>query len=73
MAAQIKEIILAERKRGATIFLTTHNMFLADELCDVVAFINEGRIVAQGSPRNLKLRYGEKAVKLEYRDDGGIV
>lgn len=71
-AAEIKGIILGEKKRGATIFLTTHNMFLADEICDVVAFINEGRIVAQDSPRDLKLRYGQKSLRLEYRDNGEV-
>lgn len=71
-SAQIKDIILAEKERGATIFLTTHNMLLADEICDVVAFINEGRILVQDSPRNLKLEYGQKAVKVEYKKDGEI-
>ena len=61
------DIIIAEKKRGATIFLTTHNMLVADELCDTLAFINEGRIVNQDSPRNLKLQYGQKSVKIEYR------
>lgn len=71
-AQRIKEIILKERDRGATIFLTTHNMFAADELCDEVAFINEGQLVAQDSPRNLKLKYGQKAIKVEYRSNGQI-
>lgn len=71
-AAKIKEIILNERKRGATVFLTTHNMAAADELCDTVAFINEGRIAAEDSPRNLKLKYGQKAIKVEYRDDSEV-
>lgn len=69
---KIMDIILAEKKRGATIFLTTHSMIVADELCDTVAFINEGRIVNQDSPRNLKLQYGQKAVKVEYRDNGKV-
>lgn len=65
----IKEIIKDQKKKGCTIFLTTHNMFVADELCDKVAFINEGEIVAMDSPRNLKLKYGEKSVKVEYLED----
>ncbi len=71
-AQRIKEIILSERDRGATIFLTTHNMYAADELCDQVAFIDEGRLVAQDSPRNLKLKYGKKAIKVEYTSNGQI-
>lgn len=68
-ARRIMDIIMAEKKRGATIFLTTHNMMVADELCDTVAFINEGIIVNEDSPRNLKLQYGQKAVKVEYSDN----
>lgn len=45
-ARKIKDLILEEKKKGHTIFLTTHNMFIADELCDRVAFIVEGKIVA---------------------------
>jgi fluoroquinolone transport system ATP-binding protein len=66
-ASTIKEIIWQKRKEGATIFLTTHNMHIADELCDRVAFIHEGRIELIDSPRNLKLKYGEKMVQVEHR------
>lgn len=71
-ASKIKEIIKIKKKEGCTIFLTTHNMFVADDLCDRVAFINEGKIAAMDSPRNLKLQYGKKAVKVEYKDDNVI-
>jgi fluoroquinolone transport system ATP-binding protein len=71
-ARKVMDIIIAEKKRGTTIFLTTHNMMVADELCDMVAFINEGRIVNQNSPRSLKLQYGQKAVKVEYRENGKL-
>lgn len=66
-ASTIKEIIWQKRKEGATIFLTTHNMHIADELCDRVAFIHDGRIELIDSPRNLKLKYGEKMVQVEHR------
>ncbi|KXG77464.1 ABC transporter ATP-binding protein [Thermotalea metallivorans] len=71
-ASQIKEIIWQKRKEGATIFLTTHNMHIADELCDRVAFINDGKIELIDSPRNLKLKYGERMVLVEYKE-GGMV
>ncbi len=41
-------------------FLTTHYMEEADDLCDRVAFLAAGKIVALDSPRELKLRYGER-------------
>ncbi|TYP55446.1 ABC transporter ATP-binding protein [Thermosediminibacter litoriperuensis] len=67
-ASRIKEIIWQKKKGGTTIFLTSHNMHIADELCDRVAFINSGEIVLIDSPRNLKLKYGSKMIKVEYRE-----
>jgi fluoroquinolone transport system ATP-binding protein len=68
IAADIKDIIKEESKKGATIFLTTHNMFIADELCDRVAFMVDGEIKLIDSPKNLKLKYGDKVVEVEYLD-----
>ena len=67
----LKGIIHNLRKQGATILMTTHNMHAADELCDVVAFLNEGRIVAADRPRDLKLKYGEPGIKVEYTGEHG--
>lgn len=69
IASEIKEIVKKEKKKGTTIFLTTHNMYVADELCDRVAFIIDGEIKLIDSPRNLKLQYGEKFVEVEYYED----
>lgn len=66
-ARRIKELILSERERGTTIFLTTHDMTVADELCDRVAFIMDGRIRVIDTPRSLKLRYGQPLVRVEYQ------
>ena len=71
-AAAVKDIILDQKKKGTTIFLTTHNMYTAEEICDRVAFLNEGSIVAMDSPRELKLHYGEKSVRVEYMEDGQV-
>jgi ABC-2 type transport system ATP-binding protein len=48
---------LAERE-GVTVFLTTHNMTEAERLCQQVAVIREGRLVAIGSPDELRARSG---------------
>jgi fluoroquinolone transport system ATP-binding protein len=72
-AAIIKEIILQKKKDGCTIFLTTHSMATADDLCDTVSFLNEGKMVAMDSPRNLKLAYGERSVRVEYGDNGSVL
>jgi ABC-2 type transport system ATP-binding protein len=53
-AINIRSIVKNLRKEGRTIFLTTHNMFEAEELCDRIAFINHGRILAVGTAAELK-------------------
>ncbi|WP_209476677.1 ATP-binding cassette domain-containing protein [Thermococcus stetteri] len=53
-ARMIKEIIREERKNGKTIFLTSHNMADVNELCDRVAIIRRGRIIAIDTPERLK-------------------
>ena len=58
----VKDIILDLKASGKTIFLTTHQMYDADELCDRVAFIVEGEILAMDRPQNLKLQYSKKVV-----------
>lgn len=68
-AERIKQIIRDKRDEGCTVFLTTHNMQIADDLCDTVAFLYDGAIVAMDAPRNLKLQYGEKSLVVEYRQD----
>jgi fluoroquinolone transport system ATP-binding protein len=70
-ARRVKDVVRAERDAGCTVFLTTHDMIAADELCDRVAFIVDGRIAGIESPRALKLEHGERSVRVEYADDGG--
>jgi fluoroquinolone transport system ATP-binding protein len=70
IAANIKDIIKEHNAQGVTVFLTTHNMFIADELCNRVAFIVDGEIKLIDSPKNLKMQYGEKLVELEYLKEG---
>jgi len=62
-AEAIRNIILEERKRGATVLLTTHDMLDADKLSDRVAFMNQGRIVVLDTPHNLKQKYGRRVLK----------
>lgn len=67
----IREVILEERNRGATIFLTTHDMLEADKLSSRVAFMNQGHIVAFDTPLNLKQKYGKRALKASVAIEGG--
>ena len=67
----IRNIILEERARGATVFLTTHDMLEADKLSDRVAFMNQGKIVALDTPLNLKQQYGKRALKAKVSSKSG--
>ncbi|MDD4465190.1 MAG: AAA family ATPase, partial [Dehalococcoidales bacterium] len=69
----IRNIILEERERGATVFLTTHDMLEADKLSDRVAFINQGKIVALDTPHNLKQLYGKRAINIELLSPEGTL
>ena len=66
----MKDIILAEKKRGKTVIITTHNMFDATELCDQVAFIVAGKVSALDSPHNLIMSRGPAKIQYTYYDKG---
>jgi ABC-2 type transport system ATP-binding protein len=55
---------------GTTMFLTTHYMEEADRLCDRLAIVDQGRIVASGSPDDLKRAVGSDTVTLRLVADG---
>lgn len=65
-ARHIKDLILQQRAQGATVFITTHDMMVADELCDRVAFIAAGKIDVIDAPGVLKKQYGKRSVVVEY-------
>jgi len=67
-AKKIKDIILEKKAQGCTIFLTTHNMTVAEDLCDRVAFIVNGSICLIDSPRQLMINKGRKSLRVEYRE-----
>jgi len=73
IAATIKDIIHKEQSKGVTTFLTTHNMYIAEELCDRVAFIIDGEIKLIDTPKNLKIQYGQKLVDIEYINNGKLI
>jgi ABC-2 type transport system ATP-binding protein len=59
MAREIRVFIRRLAKQGVTVFLTTHYMEEADQLCGRVAILDHGRIAALDTPLNLKAEYGE--------------
>lgn len=66
----MKDMILAEKAKGKTILLTTHNMQDATELCDRVAFIVNGKICALDSPHNLIMSKGAATVTYTWIENG---
>ena len=59
-AEGIHQLILEEKEKGTTIFLTTHNMFEAQKLCDHVALLHEGSIVEYGEPGEICRRHNHE-------------
>lgn len=72
-ARHIKDIILKKKEEeGKTVFLNTHNMTIADELCDRVAFIVDGSVKLIDNPKKLRVERGEKRINVEYESDGRV-
>lgn len=65
-ARKFKNMFLEMKDSGKTIFLTTHNMYVADELCDRVAFIVDGAVKLVDDPDELKVKMGKHRVRVEY-------
>jgi len=66
----MKDIILELKQQGVTIFLTTHHMDDAGELCNRLAFMVEGTLPVIDSTQELRLKHGKKTVMVEYRENG---
>jgi ABC-2 type transport system ATP-binding protein len=64
-AREIRQMILDLKGQGKTILITTHNMEEADFLCDCLAIIQKGSIIAMDTPGNLKKKYGEDVLRIE--------
>lgn len=54
---EIHDILTGQRKKGATVFLTTHNMFEAESICDYVILLHKGNIIEQGRPAEICRKY----------------
>lgn len=59
-AEEIHGLIRKEQERGATVFLTTHNMAEAEKLCNHVVLLHEGTIVEYGEPEEVCRRYNHQ-------------
>ena len=66
---KIHRLLEELKEAGTTIFLTTHDMVEATELCDRISLLNQGDLVEIGTPRDIIQKYNkEKRVKVTYMD-----
>ena len=66
----IKNLIKQYNKEGMTIFMTTHDMDVANEMCDRIAIINEGKLIGLDTPENLKkLKQKHQAIDFYFSQD----
>ncbi|MFP4017479.1 MAG: ABC transporter ATP-binding protein [Halanaerobiales bacterium] len=66
---QVWDVILALKGAGKTVFITTHYMDEAEKLCDKLLVIDQGKIIAEGSPRSL-IRDNFKETAVEFKNPG---
>jgi len=72
-AKAIKDLILKQKENGSTIFITTHNMTVADQLCDTVAFLSDGEIIVKDSPEVLKKQHGRRYLNVSYNYGNDVI
>ena len=67
----VRREILRLKDEGATIILSTHNMESVEELCDNIALINKSKLVITGGVDEIRRKYGNNNVEIEYTDADG--
>ena len=72
-ARVVKDIIKEFKENGGTVLLTTHLMNDVDELCDRVAFMADGKIAEIDTPKDLKIKHGQRKLELEYKENNSII
>jgi len=65
----LKEIILQLKRLGKVIVFSTHLMDFAENMCDHIAMIDNGKIILNGSLGELKEEYGRRSISLRYDGD----
>ncbi len=65
----LKDLILEQRERGATVVLSTHRMDQVEQMCESICLIHQGRAVLTGSLAEIKASYGRSTVRLDYDGD----
>ncbi len=69
----LREVVSELRSQGRAIIYSTHQMDLAERLCDRIALINRGRVVLEGEVESVRQEHGANTVILEYEGDGAFL
>ncbi len=67
----VRREIIRLRDEGATIILSTHDMGSVEELCNDIALINKSRLVISGDVQDIRRRYGNDNIEIEFTDEEG--
>lgn len=70
--AEVHRMLLELKAGGTTVFLTTHDMAEAEDLCDRVGILDEGHLVACDAPEALRLRFARNRVLVRTRTRGTV-
>lgn len=65
----LKEVILEEKQKGKVIIFSTHLMDFAEKMCDHIAMIDHGKIILNGSLSEIKKKFAQKNITLNYQGD----
>ncbi len=72
-ARRVRDLVAAKRDEGTTVFLTTHDMSVADALCDRVGFMVDGQLEVVDAPQTLRRRYGRRELEVRYGSEQDAV
>ncbi|MCW8804352.1 MAG: ATP-binding cassette domain-containing protein [Ignavibacteriaceae bacterium] len=70
---EVKDLILSFLSEGKTIILSTHQMELAEKLCEDILLINNGRAVSSGKLSDIKKNYGGNNIRLGFKGDNAFL
>lgn len=71
--AEVHKMLAELKESGTTVFLTTHDMAEAETVCERIAILNDGKIVACDAPESLKLRFARNRLTIRTHTRGTVV
>jgi ABC-2 type transport system ATP-binding protein len=69
----LREAVLDLRREGATVIFSTHDMAVAEKLCDFIFMIHRGRKVLDGTLESIQARFGSDTVRVEVEGNGSTL